>query len=283
MNSIINAAIEHYRVVLLCLGLIFIGGTFAYISTPKEAEPDITIPTIYVSLVHDGISPEDSTRLLVKPLETTLRKIEGIKMIRGIGREGGASVIIEFNAGSDLDLALLDVREQVAKARSEFPAETREPTVQEVNISEFPILNVVLYGSAPDRVMYTIARRLRDDLESVPSILKAEVSGARQDLLEIIIDPLKLEMFNLSYSELYTIFTNNNRLIAAGSIDNGNGRFSVKIPGIFETAKDVYDIAHTERLVLVDANGAVRGFYPSDKDGINMLMIHVGLLVNTNI
>ena len=242
MNSIINAAIEHYRVVLLCLGLIFIGGTFAYISTPKEAEPDITIPTIYVSLVHDGISPEDSTRLLVKPLETTLRKIEGIKMIRGIGREGGASVIIEFNAGSDLDLALLDVREQVAKARSEFPAETREPTVQEVNISEFPILNVVLYGSAPDRVMYTIARRLRDDLESVPSILKAEVSGARQDLLEIIIDPLKLEMFNLSYSELYTIFTNNNRLIAAGSIDNGNGRFSVKIPGIFETAKDVYDI-----------------------------------------
>ena len=85
MNSIINAAIEHYRVVLLCLGLIFIGGTFAYISTPKEAEPDITIPTIYVSLVHDGISPEDSTRLLVKPLETTLRKIEGIKMIRGIG------------------------------------------------------------------------------------------------------------------------------------------------------------------------------------------------------
>ncbi|MDA9620069.1 efflux RND transporter permease subunit, partial [Alphaproteobacteria bacterium] len=125
---------------------------------------------------------------------------------------------------------------------SKFPAETREPTVQEVNISEFPILNVVLYGSAPDRVMYTIARRLRDDLESVPSILKAEVSGARQDLLEIIIDPLKLEMYDLSYSELYTTLTNNNRLIAAGSIDNGNGRFSVKIPGIFETAKDVYDI-----------------------------------------
>lgn len=242
MNTIINAAINHYRVVLLCLVLIFVGGTYAYITTPKEAEPDITIPTIYINLTHDGISPEDSARLLVKPLETTLRTIEGVKMIRGIGREGGASVIVEFNAGIDTDLALLDVREQVDKARSELPDETKEPTVREINISEFPILNVVLYGSAPDRVMYTIARKLRDDLESVPAILKAEISGAREDLLEIIIDPLKLEMYDLSYADLYTSFNNNNRLIAAGSLDNGNGRFSVKIPGIFETAQDVYNI-----------------------------------------
>lgn len=264
MNAIITAAIDHFRVVLLCLTLIFVGGTFAYITTPKEAEPDITIPTIYVSLVHDGISPEDSARLLVKPLETTLRTIEGIKMIRGIGRESGASVIVEFNAGIDVDMALLDVREQVDKARSELPEETKEPTVTEINISEFPILNVVLYGSAPDRVMYQVARRLRDDLESVPSILKAEISGARDDLLEIIIDPLKLEMYDLSYSELYTILNNNNRLIAAGSLDNGNGRFSVKIPGIFETAQDVYSIplkASGNSLVTVGDVATIRRSY----------------------
>ena len=92
MNTIINAAIEHYRVVLLFLVLIFSGGSVAYITTPKEAQPDITIPTLYVSLSHDGISPEDAARLLVKPLETTIRTIEGIKTLRGIGREGGASV-----------------------------------------------------------------------------------------------------------------------------------------------------------------------------------------------
>ncbi|MBT5186871.1 MAG: efflux RND transporter permease subunit [Kordiimonadaceae bacterium] len=264
MNTIINAAINHYRVVLLCLTLIFVGGTFAYITTPKEAEPDITIPTIYINLVHDGISPEDSARLLVKPLETTLRTIEGVKMIRGIGRESGASVIVEFNAGIDTDMALLDVREQVDKARSELPDETKEPTVREINISEFPILNVVLYGSAPDRVMYTIARKLRDDLESVPAILKAEVSGAREDLLEIIIDPLKLEMYDLSYSDLFTVLNNNNRLIAAGSLDNGNGRFSVKIPGIFETAQDVYSIplkASGNSLVTVGDVATIRRSY----------------------
>ncbi len=242
MNAIINAAVNHYRVVLLCLVLIFGGGSVAYITTPKEAQPDITIPTIYVSLVHDGISPEDSARLLVKPLETTIRTIEGIKTLRGIGREGGASVIIEFNAGIDPDLAILDVREQVDKARSELPADTKEPTITEINLSEFPIVNVVLYGSTPDRVIYKIARKLRDDLESIPSILKADIAGDRDDLLEIIIDPLKLESYNLSYAELAAVITSNNRLIAAGSLDNGKGRFSVKIPGIFETAEDVYNI-----------------------------------------
>ncbi|MBT5073456.1 MAG: efflux RND transporter permease subunit [Kordiimonadaceae bacterium] len=252
MNAIINAAIDHYRVVLLCLVLIFGGGTAAYITTPKEAEPDITIPTIYINLIHDGISPEDSARLLVKPLETTLRTIEGVKMIRGIGREGGASVIIEFNAGIEPDLAVLDVREQVDKARSELPVDTKEPTIREINFGEFPILNVVLFGSAPDRVIYKIARRLRDDLESVPAILKAVISGDRDDLLEIVIDPLKLEMYDLSYADLYTVINNNNRLIAAGSLDNGNGRFSVKIPGIFETAEDVYNIP-----LKVSGNGIV--------------------------
>lgn len=242
MNAIISAAIDHYRVVLLCLALIFVGGTASYITTPKEASPDITIPTIYVSLIHDGISPEDFARLLVKPLETTLRTIEGIKILRGIGREGGASLIIEFNAGIDPDLALLDVREQVDKARSEFPAETKEPTITEINLSEFPIINVVLYGSAPERVIYQIARRLRDDLEFVPSILKAEVTGDREDLLEIVIDPAKLESYQFSYAELANVVAVNNRLVAAGSLDNGNGRFSVKIPEILETAEDVYNI-----------------------------------------
>ncbi|MDG1997075.1 MAG: efflux RND transporter permease subunit [Emcibacteraceae bacterium] len=264
MNAIINAAIEHYRVVLLCLAIIFGGGTFAYITTPKEAEPDITIPTIYINLIHEGISPEDSARLLVKPLETTLRTIEGVKMLRGIGREGGASVIVEFNAGIDTDMALLDVREEVDKARSELPDETKEPIIREINISEFPILNVVLFGPAPDRVMYQIARRLRDDLESVPAILKADISGAREDLLEIIIDPLKLEMYDLSYAELFTILNNNNRLIAAGSLDNGNGRFSVKIPGIFETAQDVYSVplkASGNSLVTVGDVATIRRTY----------------------
>ncbi len=242
MNSIINAAIEHFRVVLLCLFIIFVGGLISYANTPKEAEPDITIPIIYVHMHHDGISPEDSARLLIKPMEVTLRTIEGVKELRGIAQEDGASLVIEFNAGIDPDQAILDVREQVDKARSELPDETDEPSVTEINFSEFPIINIVLYGDAPERALYTIARNLRDDLESIPSVLEAKVTGDREDLLEVVIDPLRLESYKLSHTDILSVVSNNNKLVAAGSLDNGTGRFSVKVPGIFQNAQDVYDL-----------------------------------------
>ena len=242
MNSIINAAIEHFRVVLLCLVLIFVGGTVAYVTIPKEDSPDVTIPVVYIHMHHEGISPEDSARLLIKPMEVTLRTIEGIKEIRGIAQENGASVIVEFSAGTDPDLAILDVREQVDKARSELPEETDEPSVTEISTAVFPILTVVLYGDVPERVLYNLARRLRDDLETIPSVLDAIVAGDREDLLEIIIDPLKLESYQLSPADILTVVSNNNMLVAAGSLDSGSGRFSVKIPGVFETALDVYNL-----------------------------------------
>ncbi|MFC7050531.1 efflux RND transporter permease subunit [Emcibacter nanhaiensis] len=242
MNSIINAAIEHFRVVLLCLALIFIGGSVAYMTIPKEDRPDVTIPLVYIHLHHDGISPEDSARLLIKPMEVTLKTIEGVKEIRGIAQENGASIIVEFTAGTDPDLAILDVREQVDKARSELPEETDEPSVNEISTAIFPILTVVLYGDVPERVLYNLSRRLRDDIETIPSILDAKVNGDREDLLEIIIDPLKLESYQLSPTDILTVVSTNNKLVAAGSLDTGSGRFSVKIPGVFESALDVYNL-----------------------------------------
>ena len=79
MNAIIDSALSHARTVLASLVLILISGTVAYLQIAKEAEPDINIPIIYVSLHHDGISPEDAERLLILPMEQELRQIEGVK------------------------------------------------------------------------------------------------------------------------------------------------------------------------------------------------------------
>jgi len=242
VNAIINTAIEHFRVVILCLTLIFLGGTVAYIAMPKEDAPEVIIPIIYVHMRHEGISPEDSARLLVKPMETTLRTLEGLKHVRGIAQEDGASIVVEFNAGIDPDKALLDVREEVDKAKSELPDETDEPTVSEVNFSQFPVINLIIYGDLPERPLYKLAENLKNKLEQIPSVLEANISGNREDLLEIIIDPLLLESYQLSHIDILNVVQNNNKLVAAGQLDSGAGRFSVKIPGVFETALDVYNL-----------------------------------------
>jgi multidrug efflux pump len=239
MNALISAFINRPRPVILILALLIFAGMTSYVSVPKEAEPDIDIPQIYVNIIHEGISPEDAERLLLRPMETELRSIEGLKEMRATGAEGSGVIILEFDAGFDADQALTDVREKVDLARNELPADSEEPFVQEINTSLIPVITVMLHGPVPERTLVAIGRQLRDELESIPGVLSADIGGDREELLEVIVDPVALESYNLNYADLISYVSRNNRLVAAGALDSGEGRFSVKVPGVIEDLNDL--------------------------------------------
>jgi len=234
MHTLIRSFVNRPSPVLLVLAVLMIAGTAAYMAIPKESEPDVAIPLLYVNITHEGISPEDAERLLIRPMENELRTIEGLRELRATAAEGSAVLMLEFDAGFDSDQALLDVREKVDLAKTELPADTDEPWVQEINVALFPVLVVQLHGSVPERTLTTIARNLRDKLEGLPGVLSADVAGDREELLEVIVDPVRLESYNLSYTDLLSYVSRNNRLVAAGALDTGQGRFAVKVPGVFE-------------------------------------------------
>lgn len=244
MNGIIEAALQHSRTVISLLVFILIAGAITYVGIPKEAEPDVEIPVIYVSIVHEGISPEDAERLLVRPMEQELRSLEGVKEMRASAYEGGANVTMEFEAGTvDVDQALLDVREKVDAARAKLPDETDEPTVHEVKFSKMdPMLVINLHGNVPERVLVRLARDLKDTIEGVGGVLEVDLYGDREELLEVVVDPLLIESYGMAPAEIYPIFSRNNQLVAAGSIDNVQGRTPVKVPGVFEDPQDVLNL-----------------------------------------
>ncbi len=242
MYTLIEACVRRPRPVLLVLVILLLAGLYAYIAIPKESEPDVAIPIVYVNLTHEGISPEDAERLLIRPMETELRNLEGLSELRATATEGSAVLILEFDAGFNADQALLDVREKVDTAKAELPDDTDEPFVQEVNVALFPVLVVNLHGNVPERMLITLARDLRDTLESLPGVLDAEIVGNREELLEVIVDPVRLESYNLSYEEIFNSVSRNNRLVAAGALDTGAGRFAVKVPGVFEELDDLLNL-----------------------------------------
>ncbi|MBZ0334146.1 efflux RND transporter permease subunit [Marinobacter sp. AL4B] len=239
MRALITAAMDRSRTTLLAFLFLLIGGMVAYQVIPKESSPDIAIPMIYVAMTLDGISPEDAERLLVRPMEQELRSLEGIKEMRGNASEGHASVMLEFDAGFDADKALQDVREKVDTARSKLPQEADEPRVHEINVSLFPVLSIGLSGPLSERELITIARRFQDAIEAVPEVLEVDIGGDREDLLEIVVDPQVLESYGIDFNELASMVSRNNRLVAAGSLDTGNGRMSLKVPGVIESVEDV--------------------------------------------
>ena len=238
----VRYAIRNARLTVSVLLFLLVAGALAYQSIPKEAEPDIQIPVIYVSLGYQGISPEDSERLLLRPMETRLKSISGVKEMRSAAYQGGGFVLVEFQAGADLSTALEDVRAKVSDAKRDLPQDADEPAVNEVNISEFPVLVVTLSGEAPERLLTAAARELRDRIEEIPGVLEAALRGARDDLVEVVIDPVKLSSYNLRLEQLIAAVDANNSLVAAGAIEGGEGRYAVKVPSLIETIEDAADL-----------------------------------------
>ncbi len=239
MNAIIEAAFNRNRAVLLLLIFFIFSGILAYRAIPKEAEPDVAIPIIYVSMSYEGISPEDSERLLLRPMEGELQNIPGVKKITSTGSESHGSVLLEFDAGFDPGTALADVREKVDIAKSKLPSGTDEPTVNEINVALFPVITVSLAGPIPERSLLRIAKDLKEKIETQAGVLEVTIGGEREEVLEVLVDPVVMETYNISFDELFGLIQNNNLLVAAGAIDTGAGRMVLKVPGVVEDIRDI--------------------------------------------
>ena len=237
--NIIDYAINHSRVFMGVLFFILISGASTYISMPKESSPDVSIPIVYISLHQNGISPEDSERLLVKPIEDEVKTVEGVKEVRSTAYSGGGNVLLEFDAGFDSDQAMVDIREKVDRAKGDLPNEADEPTVNEVNISTFPIISISLSGEVPNRTLQDLAETLQDDIETIPSVLEAKIGGKRNEQVDILINPTAVESYGINLESLIDIVRQNNKMVSAGGQDTGDGSFDIKVPGLYETIEDV--------------------------------------------
>ena len=243
IGQLMQGAINRYRTTAAIALLLTIAGVFSLLSIPVEADPKITVPMFSITVIHQGISPEDAERLIVLPLETEIRSVEGVEEMRAYASEGRATLMVEFDVSFPIDRARATVREALDRAKAKFPEDAEEPFLNEFSTADEAIIAVNFAGEdVPERVLFQLASALKDDLEAIPSVLEANLSGQREELLEAVIEPSLLESYNITMAELGNAVFRNNRLIAAGSIDTGNGRFSVKVPSVIEDAQDLFDI-----------------------------------------
>ncbi|WP_304073806.1 efflux RND transporter permease subunit [Maricaulis maris] len=268
MTGIVDFAIGRARMILAIFVCALIAGLIAFATLPREADPDIPFPFVIVVVPLDGISPEDAERLIVRPTETEMRAIEGLEELNGTASLGAGTLVAEFDVPFDADQSVLDVREAVDMARREYPEDVREPVIQEFNSALAPTIAVQIYGEAPERALFRTARALEDELEALPQILQVDIQGLREEVLEIVIDPARLETYGVTYAQLFNAVQSNNRLIAAGSLDSGEARFQVKVPGLFEEADDALNLPLTRSgdtvVTLQDVASVRRTFKDAD-------------------
>ena len=243
MKNYIDTAVSRSRATLSIFVAIMLTGFGSYLSIPVELNPDVEVPLIITTIIHEGISPEDAERLLAKPTEVELKSLDGIKEVTSFSSENAATIITEFDISFESKTALSDVREAVNRAKARFPANTEEPIMQEVSAAGLPVVRIAIGGEGvPERVLLRVAEQLQRKIEILPSILEAVMVGNREELLVAEIDPGKIETYGIPNSSIVNTVMSNNRLIPAGQIDTGQGSFSVKVPGLIEDAEDLFNL-----------------------------------------
>ena len=230
------------KLILTFLFFFIIFGLYKYISLPKESEPDISLPVIYISLSHKGISPKDSERLLIKPFEKELKNIEGVKKISSTSYLGGGNIILEFDAGFNSNKALSDTRVKIDITKSKLPDDTEEPKATEINLSRFPVLAVAISGNVEDRVIQKYAKILQRKIESLSEVLEVNTLGENEREVKIIVNPNIVENYGLTDRDVLSSIANSNLMIPAGTLTNEKGSFNLKIPSLIEDRTDLLNI-----------------------------------------
>jgi multidrug efflux pump len=239
----IEFLVDRKRTALAVLVVLIFAGIFGRANIPIESEPEIVVPVIYIGASLTGISPQDAERLLLKPLEDELRGIEGVDEMQGFAFENYAAVIVQFDAADSMKLSMDKVRDAANDAKIKFPDDANDPVISELSVTDEPnIIIAIDTENASERYVLNLARQIKKDIELIPSIFEVEIVGSREEQLEATINRSQLENYDITFSEILRSVANNNQVVSTGEIDTAQGQFSVSVPGLFETAKDVYNL-----------------------------------------
>jgi multidrug efflux pump subunit AcrB len=235
-------AINNRISVMVLVALVAIMGIVSYLTIPKESFPNITVPNIFVVTLYPGVSPEDMESLVTRKLEDELGNISEIKEMTSTSTEGYSSVVLEFDTGIDIEEALQKVREKVDLAKAELPEDAEEPLVQEVNLSEFPIMQINLSGDYDLEILKDIAEDLQDKIEAIPTVLGVDLTGGLEREVQVDVDLAKLKYYNLSFGDIIGAISAENVTIPGGDISVGTKSFLLRVPGQYQETAPIEDV-----------------------------------------
>jgi len=238
-----TAALKNRNTVFLLTALIIFFGIFSYRNLPKELFPEIVLPTVLVQTTYPGNPPLDIENLITRPIEKEVESVTGIKEISSTSAQDASMIFVEFNTDVDIKVALQDVKDAVDKAKSELPGDLLfDPLVQDIDFSEFPIININLSGDFSVEELKDYAEILEERIESVGEISKVEIRGVDEREIKVDVDLLKMESYGLSFDDIEFAISQENVSISGGEIKLGDTRRSVRTVGEFEDVKELENI-----------------------------------------
>ena len=240
-----SLAVNNRKTVYLIITIFLLGGISAYKNMPRESFPQIQVPEIYVNVPYPGNSPEIIADKIIKPFEKELNKLKGIEKITSTATQDFGILKIEFDFAIAPKDAKRAVEEALADARStktfaqDLPV---EPTIQEIDVNEFPIININLSGEYPVDVLKEKADLIKERLESISEINAVEIRGVQEKKVKIEIRKFDAEANRVSFGDVESAIQSENTTIGAGNLKiDGVDNFII-IDGKFKAFDDLKNL-----------------------------------------
>lgn len=238
--SITNLAVDNSTSVFLLTIMIFIFGLYAYDQVPKEQFPEVSFPQVFVNTPYFGNSAEDIESLITRPLEKELQGVDGLKSIRSTSVQDFSVITVEFNSDEDIDEASRRVKDAVDKAKPELPTDLdTDPSILEINASDFPIVTVNMSGDFPPEDLRRYAEQMEDELENVDGISEVDLKGVQEREIEIGVDIRKMESLQISFQDVENTVGGENLTLSGGEIKNNGIRRAIRVVGEFDDAEEL--------------------------------------------
>ena len=260
-----DTAVKKSTTVVVLTFMLIIFGVYCYMALPRENDPEIVIPNVFISTSYRGVSSSDIETSITVEIEKKLKGLDGLKKLSSVSSEGISLINAEFVTGTDIDQALIDVKDKVDEALGELPTDLEDdPLVFEVNFSEMPIIVYSLSGTCGLACLKDIADDFKDEIEGIPGVLEVEVSGGLEREIRLEVFTEKLAYYGLSIDALRQTVESENQNTSGGNIQLGNGRFQLRVPGEFTVPEEIYGLIvgthNGEPVYLKDVARVVDGF-----------------------
>jgi multidrug efflux pump subunit AcrB len=247
-------SIDNKTSIYVLTFIIALFGMINYNTIPKEQIPEIVIPTVVVTTVYPGTSPEDMENLVTRPLEKNMKSINGVKKITSRSIQDFSMISVEFNTGIEISEAKQKVKDAVDKTKSNrsLPDDLKnDPNVMEIELSEFPIMNINVAGNYDLPKLKEYAKLLQDKIESFPEITRVDLVGALDREIQVNIDMFKMQAASVTFRDVENAIAYENMTISGGSISMKNMSRSVRIVGEFK------DIDQIKNITFTSSSGAI--------------------------
>ncbi|MDR0412564.1 MAG: efflux RND transporter permease subunit [Dysgonamonadaceae bacterium] len=219
--------------------LIFVGvaimGLFSLTRLPIDLFPDIEVNSLTVITAYSGASASDIETNVTRPMENSLNTVENLKKITSQSKDNMSLVTLEFNYGTDINLATNDVRDKIDMVKSQLPDDVSNPIIFKFSMDMIP---VVIYSATADEsvnALYKILdEKVANPLNRVAGVGAVTVSGAPQRQVQVNVAPEKLEAYNLTVEQISNVIRTENLNVPAGSFDVGTATYALRVEGEFK-------------------------------------------------